>query len=55
VQKWGWFPWLYRLANGDITKLEEILKMPHGTVYIWLAFEIDKNTMEQNDDRRSTK
>lgn len=48
AKKWGWWPWLHRLTGGDITKLDAILKIPHGTVYMWLALEIDQNTLENN-------
>ena len=36
---WGWFNVLYLIAEGDLTKLEQILNKPIYEVFTWYAYK----------------
>lgn len=37
ANRWAWESMTYKLANGDITKVPDILKMPHIMVLNWIT------------------
>jgi hypothetical protein len=41
AKSWGWFGVMYRLTNGDLTKLQNIVKMELYTCLTWLCYETD--------------
>ena len=43
AQKWGWFGVMYRLTNGDISKLGAITEMNLYECLTWLTYEVDLN------------
>jgi hypothetical protein len=43
-EKWGWYAHIHNLCKGDIRRIEDITKIPHNTVLLWLAFEADLAT-----------
>lgn len=45
-QKWGWYQSIYALANGDITRFEDITQLElHECLYA-LEFKKEKNELE---------
>lgn len=47
-EKYGYFKTLYSLANGDITKYEQLLETEAETIFMTLLFEKDKRKYEKN-------
>jgi hypothetical protein len=41
ADKWGYFGIMYRLCNGDISKLEQITKLNLMECFTWLSYETD--------------
>ena len=44
--KWGWYQSLYTLANGDVTRLEDITELSAHKCFMMLAFVKEKNELE---------
>lgn len=40
-KKWAWFSVLYTLADGDITKVDAVLKRTYIECLTWLSYEKD--------------
>lgn len=47
AEKWGWFGVMYRLTNGDFSKLEAITERPLLEALTWLSYELDLNETEK--------
>ena len=45
-RKWGWYQSIYTLANGDITRLENITKLEVHKCFMMLSFVKEKNEIE---------
>ena len=45
-QRWGWYQSVYGLANGDITKFENITKLKMHECLLMLTFMKEKNEVE---------
>jgi len=45
-KKWGWYQSIYGLTGGDVSRIDEITKIPLHQCLMWLAFEKDKNDLE---------
>jgi len=45
-RKWGSYSELYALAQGNITKFEEVTKLPLHQCLMYLAFEKEKTELE---------
>ena len=44
--KWGWYQSIYGLANGDITRLEDITKLNVHQCFTMLSFMKEKAELE---------
>ena len=47
VDKWGYFGIMYKLTNGDISKLEKITKLNLMEALTWLCYETDLNSLNK--------
>lgn len=47
-KRWGWFGVMYRLTNGDISRLGQIVGMELYTCLTWLSYEIDLESVTKN-------
>lgn len=45
--KFGFFNVVYSLANGDVTKFDNILLLPAETIYMTLIYEKEKRKYEK--------
>ena len=45
-KRWNWYSSIYRLSNSNITKIDEVTKLPLHQCLMFLAFEKDKNETE---------
>ena len=45
-RKWGWYQSIYAAAGGDVTKFNEVTKLPVHQIMTWLVFEKEKNELE---------
>ena len=45
-RKWNWYSSIYRLSNSNITKFNEVTKLPIHKCLMFLTFEKDKNEVE---------
>lgn len=52
LEKWGFFPTLKRLCNGDITKRDEILNTECGVIYTWLTVDAVESKIEKAINKR---
>jgi len=50
--KWGGFQEIYTLSQGDITRFDEITKMPLHKCLLYLAFENDKSVEQAKQIKR---
>ena len=51
-ENWSWFGTMYRLTNGDITKLEAITKTSLFEALTWLTYETElqeQQNFKQNE------
>ena len=53
--KWGWYQSLYGLAQGDITRFEDITKLNFHSCFMMLAFLKDKAEIEANQMKKKFK
>ena len=44
--KWGWYQSIYGLAQGDITRFQNITKLNMHECFMMLSFMKDKNELE---------
>ena len=44
--KWGWYPSLDMMADGDVLKIEAITELPIHAFHVSLAHRLDKQKME---------
>ena len=44
--RWGWYQSLYSLAKGDVTKFDEVTKLPALMALTYLEFEAQKTEIE---------
>jgi hypothetical protein len=42
-RKWSWIGLIYKLCDGDITKINEVVSKPFGECLIWLSYEKEMN------------
>ena len=47
AKKWGYFGLLYRLCNGEISKLETITRLNVLEAFTWLSYETDLESMKR--------
>ena len=45
-KKWGWYQSIYGLAQGDISKFDEVTKQALFKCLMYLTFEKEKNELE---------
>ena len=55
AQKWGWYQSIYGLANGDIRKLDEVVKLKLHQCLQHLSFEKDKYELEAHMIKSNSK
>lgn len=55
ASKWGWYQSVYALANGDITKFEEITELNFNTCLLMLMFKKEKTEIEEQELKRKMK
>jgi hypothetical protein len=48
---WGWFPYVWTLANEDATKVEPVLMLSHLTCLTTLSYIVDKAEVERFNSR----
>ena len=53
--KWGWYQSIYAIAKGDVTKFNEITKLPIAQCLTWLEFEKEKNELENKMIKQNIK
>ena len=53
--KWGWYQSLYGLAQGDITRIENITKLKMHECFMMLSFMKDKNEIEAKQIKKKFK
>ena len=46
-KKWGTYATIIDLANGDITKIDEVVKEPLEKCLLYLSFKADKAMLEE--------
>jgi hypothetical protein len=49
---WGWYNSIYQLAQGDITRFEEIGRLPARKCFTLLTYETQKNEIERQQIAR---
>jgi len=54
-RKWGWYQSIFGLANGDITRFEDITKLGMHKCFTMLSFMKDKNEMEAKQIKKKFK
>ena len=53
--KWGWYNSIYGLAQGDITRYENITKLGMHECFMMLSFMKDKNELEAKQIKKKFK
>ena len=53
--KWGWYQSIYGLAQGDITRFENITKLNFHECFMMLSFMKDKNELEAKQIKKNFK
>ena len=54
-RKWGWYQSIYGLAQGDVTRFEDITKLNVNSCFMMLAFMKDKNELEAKQIKKNFK
>jgi hypothetical protein len=54
-KQWGWYQSIYALAQGDVTKFDEITKLPLTKCLTYITFEKQKNEIEKRQLERQMK
>jgi hypothetical protein len=52
---WGWFPYVWTLANEDATKVETVLLLNHQTCLTTISYLVDKAEVERFNMNQSFK
>jgi hypothetical protein len=52
-KRWGWYGSIYGIAKGDITKFNEVTRLPLTQCLTYLIFEKQKNQIENNEIRKA--
>jgi len=47
AKRWGWYSSFYQLAKGDVTKFDEVSRIPATRALTLLTFEKQKAEIEQ--------
>jgi hypothetical protein len=55
ANKWGWYQSIYGLAQGDITRFENITKLKMHKCFTMLSFMKDKNEVEAQQIKKKFK
>ena len=45
--KWGWYGVIYNLANGELTKMNDVLKLTAEEVFTFLCYSKDLNSIKR--------
>ena len=53
--KWGWYQSIYGLAQGDVTRIEDITKLKLHKCLMMLSFMKDKNELEAKEMKKNFK
>ena len=53
--KWGWYQSIYGLAQGDVTRFEDITKLNVHSCFMMLSFMKDKNELEAKQIKKNFK
>ena len=53
--KWGWYQSIFGLAQGDVTRLENITKLGMHECFTMLSFMKDKNELEAKQIKKKFK
>jgi len=53
--KWQWYQSLYSLAQGDITRFEDIIKLSFHKCFMMLSFMKDKSELESKQMKKKFK
>lgn len=53
--KWGWYQSVYALADGDVTKFDEITELNVNTCLLMLTFKKEKADIEAQELKRRRK
>ena len=51
----GWYQSIYALAQGDVTRFEDITKLTAHTCFMMLSFIKDKNEIEAKQIKKNFK
>ena len=54
-RKWGWYQSIFGLAQGNITRFEDITKLGMHECFMMLSFMKDKNEMEAKQIKKKFK
>jgi|TARA_R110002096_G_scaffold369290_2_gene562566 hypothetical protein len=54
-RKWGWYQSIFGLAQGDITRFENITKLKMHECFMMLSFMKDKNEIEAKQIKKKFK
>ena len=55
AKKWGWYQSVYALAKGDVSKFEEVTKLPLFQCLNYLSFEKEKIEIENQEIKKAYK
>ena len=55
TKKWGWYQSIFGLAQGDITRFENITKLKMHECFMILSFMKDKNEIEAKQIKKKFK
>ena len=51
-KQWGWYHSIYRLSGGDVSKLNEVVRLPIHQALTFLSYEIQKDKVQYNEQKR---
>ena len=55
AKRWGWYQSIYGLAQGDVTRFDEVTELRLTKCLTYLVFEKQKNEIERRQFERSIK
>jgi len=54
-KRWGWYNSIYAIAQGDLTKFDEVTGLGVRKCLTWLTYEKQKREIEEREIKRMTK
>lgn len=52
AKKWGWYGFIYGLTNGDILKVDDVVKLPIHKTLLWQSYVLDLQEVQNTEIKK---